>query len=458
MKHLMIKHEDTKTQRGENTKARKGEGTKGRRYEKKSLCLCVFVFILICVAMPIHAQTKKELTIEQCQQLARENYPLIKQFGLIEQSKEMTISNLVTAYFPKLSLTAIGGIMDGMPAVSMPGAPAETPDKKKLIGMAQLNQVIWDGGAVGAQKRIVRNAADVERANVEVSLYAIREQVNQLFFGILLIDEQLKQLDILSDNLSRNLGKAEVARANGIAYQSDVDALKVEILNTEQQRTELDAGKTAYLELLSLLIHKPLNNDVVLAKPVADDIPQTIEIMRPELQLFEQQRNLYNAQNDAITAQLMPKLGLMGFGVFMNPSVNLGAAKIDHILMGGLSLSWNVGALYTQNNDRRKIKNSLMQVDVQQETFLFNTNLKLKQSNNDIIKSKKLLAKDDEIIRLRRNIKAAAESKYEHGVCTMTDLIREINAEHLANQNKSVHEIQYLMNVYNYRCKAGVTN
>ena len=424
----------------------------------KHSCINKFVFMLffLCTVIPLHAQAKKELTIEQCRQWARENYPLIKQFGLIEQSKDMSISNLVKAYFPTLSFTAIGGVMDGMPAVSMPNAPAETPDKKKLIGMAQLNQVIWDGGAVGAQKKIVRAAASVERENVEVSLYAIREQVNQLFFGILLIDEQLKQLDILNDNLSRNLTKAEVARSNGVAYQSDIDALKVEMLNTDQQRTELDAGKAAYLEMLSLLIHQPLDNNVELEKPVAASIPPTVQIMRPELRLFEQQRNLYNAQNDAVTAQLMPKLGLMGWGVYMNPGINLGAAKLDHILMAGLSLSWNIGALYTQSNDRRKIKNSLMQVDVQQETFLFNTHLKLKQSDNDIAKSKKLLENDEEIIRLRSNIKAAAESKYENGVCTMTDLIREINAEHLANQNKAMHEIQYLIYVCGYWERTGM--
>ena len=420
---------------------------------------CISYLFLLCFLLSagtsVDAQTKAELTLEQCQQLAKENYPLIKQFGLIEESRDMTVSNLLKAYLPQLSLTAIGGVIDGMPSVSMPNAPAETSNNRKLIGMAQVNQLIWDGGAVGAQKKIARAAADVERENVEVSLYAIREQVNQLFFGVLFIDEQLKQLDILNDNLSRNLEKATVARANGVAYQSDVDALKVEILNTMQQRTELDAGKVAYLEMLSLLIHQPLN-DAVLAKPVAEDIPQTTQIMRPELRLFEQQRNFYSAKNDAITSQLMPKLGLMGLGVFMNPDINFGASKIDNILVAGLSLSWNVGALYTQSNDRRKIKNSLIQVDVQQETFLFNTNLKLKQSNNDIIKSKKLLEKDDEIIQLRKNIKTAAESKYENGVCTMTDLIREINAEHLANQNKAMHEIQYIIHVYNYRNKAGM--
>ncbi len=418
----------------------------------KTVHVIFSIFLLCCLlgaGIPVCAQSQTKLTIDQCQRLARENYPLIRQFGLIEQSKDMTVSNLIKAYFPKLNVTAIGGIMDGMPAVSMPNTPAADPEKQQLIGMIQLEQVIWDGGAIKAQKKIANASAEIERENVEVALYAIREQINQLFFGMLLIDEQSKQLAVYRDNLQQNLKRAEVAYANGVAYQSDIDVLKVEILSSDQQLTELNANRTAYAEMLSLLIHQPVDAQTVFEKPATEVGLPAASIMRPELNVFEQQRNMYNAQNSAITAQLMPKFGLMGFGVFMEPGINLASSKLDHLLVAGVSLSWNIGALYTQSNDRKKIQNNLMQVDVQQETFLFNTKLKLKQNYNEIAKSQQLLTKDDDIIRLRQNIKTATETKYENGVCTMNDLLREINALHLANLNKAIHEVQYLIQVYN---------
>ncbi len=418
---------------------------------------CVFNLLSLSFCFlfcSVLATAQAQLTIDSCQVKARANYPLIKQFDLIEKSKNMTIANANKAYLPQLSITAIGGIMDGMPNMSAPGSTEKASDKQ-FIGMAQLNQVIWDGGMIRAQKKIAEAGAEVEQQQAEVSLYAIRDQVNQLFFGILLVDEQLKQLDILNENLTKNLSRAETAYTNGTAYQSDVDALKVEILNLEQNRTQQSYLRGAYAEMLSHMIGEKIADNTTFEKPIRTSVPLSDSITRPEMRLFDQQRKMYDAQNSALTAELMPKLGIMGFGVFMQPGINFGIDKLDHVLVAGLSLSWNIGSLYTVSNNRKKIKNSLLQVDVQQETFLFNTNIKLKQSNSEIAKYKQLLEKDDEIVTLRKNIKQATETKYANGVCTMTELIQKINDENLARQNKALHEVQYLLNIYNYNTTIG---
>jgi len=87
-------------------------------------------------------------------------------------------------------------------------------------------------------------------------------------------------------------------------------------------------------------------------------------------------------------------------------------------------------------------------VDIQKETFEFNNNIVTRQQQTEIEKLQSTLANDDEIIRLRRNIKKAATSKLENGTASVSDLIRELNAENQAIQLKSLHEIQLLMNVY----------
>jgi hypothetical protein len=116
--------------------------------------------------------------------------------------------------------------------------------------------------------------------------------------------------------------------------------------------------------------------------------------------------------------------------------------------VGGLRLSWNISGIYTQKNNINKLELSQKTVEVQRETFLFNNNLVTKQQKNDIEKLQSTLSNDDEIIRLRQNIKKATIAKVENGTATESDLIREINAENQARQLKSLHEIQLLMTVY----------
>lgn len=408
--------------------------------------------ILLFTLIVTFTQASAQLSLEECQRLARENYPMIKQFDLIEKSKEMNLSNAAKTYLPQFSITAMASLIEGIPEISMPNTGSEN-ENYKFIGIANLSQTIWDGGNTRAQRKITSANAEVEKQNVEVMLYQINERINQLYFGILLTDEQLKQIDILDDNLDRNLKRAETARKNGTAYQSDLDAIKVEMLNSEQSRINLMAQRNAYIQVLSIMINKEISPTTKLETP--NPIITTNNINRPELRLYEQQRLLYDAQNSAITSRYMPKIGLTGYAIGLTPGIKLANEKLDHLLMAGISVSWNIGGLYTKKNDRSLIQTSKLMVDVQQETFLFNTNLELKQTDNQIERSRQLMLKDDEIVRLRESIKRASEIKYENGASTMSDLLSDINAENLARQNKALHEIEYLMNLYNHKTTAG---
>src|SRR6187402_144610 len=188
-----------------------------------------------------------QITIDGCQEKARANYPLIKQYDLIAKSSDYNISNANKAFLPQISLTGIGGyVIAGLPEFSVAGkAPAES-SKAQFIGIAQINQVIWDGGATKSQKDIIKSSAEVEKSSVDVSLYSIRERVNQMFFGILLIDEQSKQLGILCEELKLGLNKVRLSKENGLAYESDVDEVKAEMLSLEQKKIEFNYTRKGY--------------------------------------------------------------------------------------------------------------------------------------------------------------------------------------------------------------------
>jgi len=414
----------------------------------------VYKLTLLILFLSAGSVSAQPFRLEECQEKARSNYPLVKQYDLIEKSTEYTISNASKAYFPQLSVTGIGGyIIKGLPSL-MPGADA-SKDKLQFIGIGQLNQTLWDGGATRAQKEIIKATAEVDKANVDVAMHAITERVNQLFFSILLLDEQKNLLNLLTENLNRNSKAVKLSNENGIAYSMDVDEVKVEILKTEQRIAELDYARQGYSTMLSLMMGIPITGNVQLTKPEIGIFDETNDINRPELNLYQYQRSQIEAQDKMRKVGYMPKLGVLGAGIMIQPGMAFGPEKLNSLAIAGVNLSWNTQGLYTNSNHRELSKINLDRINSQQETFLFNINLELAQQRSEIEKQNSVLKRDEEIVALKSNIKKGYEQNYQNGMCTMNDLLLATNNEIDARANRAVHEIQLLMSVYLYKTTSG---
>ena len=397
--------------------------------------------------------TAQVLSIDSCYAFAVKNYPLIKQYELIEKTKEYTLNNAGKAYLPQVSVTAIEGYVFGnLPSFGAPGSNTESGNFK-FIGLAQVNQTIWDGGATKTQKNIINASAEADKASVDVSLHDLRSRVNQLYFGILLVDEQLKQLEIQSAILSNNINRIEQLNENGLAYKTDVDEIKVEQLKLNQQKTGFNYTRNGYVTMLSLLIGAKINEQTTLQKPLIGNLLSDTEIVRPELSLYKSQRNLLNAQAGMQHVNLMPKIGLLGAGVLLAPGISSGGATT--IGVAGLSASWNISGLYKNSNEKQLTKQALNKIDVQEETFLFNTKFQMTQASADIDKQKAVLADDDEIVKLTQTIREGYQLKYDTGVGPLHDLLNATEKESEARAQKALHEMQLLMTLYNYKTISG---
>jgi len=408
-------------------------------------------FLVILLSIICQLSSMAQLTVEVCQEKAKANYPLVKQYGLIEQTAQYNISNANKGYLPQLTLSAKGTYQSQVtklpitiPNVTIPGL-----SKDQYQAVVEANQVIWDGGAISAQKKITNANTEVEKQKLEVDLYTLNERVNQLYFGVLLINEQLRQNDILQNELQTNYNRIASYKQNGVANQSDLDALKVEQINTQQRETELKSTQKSYFIMLSALTGLTIDAKTELIKPEINlAILNATTNHRPEIGLFDAQNKLLESQKELLNAGNRPKIGAFVQGGYGKPGLNMLTNAFSDFYMGGIRLSWNLSGFYTQKNNLNKIEISKKVMDVQKETFLFNADLKTRQQQTEIEKLQSTLSNDDEIIRLRGNIKKSASAKVDNGTLSITDLIREINAEDQAKQLKSLHEIQLIMNVY----------
>ncbi|GAO43134.1 TolC family protein [Flavihumibacter petaseus] len=404
--------------------------------------------IAACMGLAAAQAKAQPLTIDSCYAMALRNYPQIRQYALIDKTRDYTLNNAAKAYLPQVSLTAIEGYVFG-------GFPESGGSNFKFIGLAQVNQTVWDGGATKTQKKIIEASAEADKASVDVSLHDIRSRVNQLYFGVLMVDEQLKQLAIQDSILNNNIRAVQLKSDNGLAYKTDVDEVRAEQLRLHQQRTEFSYTRSGYIKVLSLLIARPLNNEAILDKPLPAGQYAGMDIVRPELNLFKQQRNLATAQAGMQKVNLYPKLGVLGAGVLFAPGINLGPTALSSLGVLGVSASWNINGLYKNNNDKQLTTQQLNKIDVQEATFLFNTRLQLSQSAATIDKQRAILTDDESIVALRRSIREGYQVKYDNGVSPVIDLLNAGQRELDARALKALHEMQLLMTIYDYKTISG---
>ncbi len=396
-------------------------------------------------ACPVCAQ----LTLDDCKALARENYPVIRQYELVAQSCEYTVSNAAKAYLPQIQFNANASYQsdatkfDGeLPGISFTGVPRDQYDFSLNI-----SQNIYDGGATARTKKVARQQGQVDTEQVNVSMYDVYQRVEEMFFGILVLDAQLRQNQLLQDDLEVSYANVVSMLDGGIANQSDVDAVKVQQLQTQQSAVSLAASRKAYIQMLGIFIGREVSDGEQLVTPAAEE-PLLIVNNRPELALYDARSNLYTARLKALDSDVLPHLSLFVQGGYGEPGLNMFKSGFQAYYRVGATLAWNIGNFYTRSNSRKNIEIERLKMETERETFILNTRLQSERQEGEISKLRQQISQDDEIIALRESIRAAAESKVANGTETVNEMLRDINAVSDAREQRALHEIQLTQEIY----------
>ena len=407
-----------------------------------------------------------QITLDECFKKARENYPLIKQFDLIEKSKSYNLAVANKNWVPQLSLTGKASWQSDVTEfperfISMMETMGITdvnfPSKDQYNVSLNLSQTIWDGGITATQKKITTLNAEISKEQTEVNLYTLYSQINQLYFNVLSLNEQLKQNQIFIEELERNYKMIDSYVENGIAMRSDLDNVKVSILDAKQRRTEMQSFQKSGLAVLSAFIGQIINTPDELVRPESGVMHTNIE-NRPEMKLFSVQNKQFEIQSKMLYTKGMPRIALFATGAVGNPGLNMFKSGFTPYFIGGVNLSWNFGGLYTMQDEKRNLVNLQKNTEIQKEVFLFNINQKTTQQNADIEKLTELIRQDDEIIELRARIKNTSAAKVENGTLTVSDYLRDVTNENIARQIKTLHEINLLQTISQINIEIGNIN
>lgn len=428
----------------------------------KKVIQATAILLVLLAATPSAA-----ITIDECRRMATENYPMVKQYGLVEMSTDYSISNAKRNYLPRISISAQATyqseVVEFSPEIqnmfSTFGVNYAGIDKNQYRATIELQQNIWDGGVSKAQRKKAEAEGESSARSIETEIYSVNERIDQLYFGILILKARQEQNIKLRELLKSNCDKIEGMLRNGTATQSDYDAVRAEQLAAEQDYRRITASCKAYCNMLSLFTGKEITPDTEFILPEAIYDPDA-ENRRPELSLIDARISELDAEEFALKRASNPKIGAFAQGFYGNTGLNMFKDMMEHRWSAnyivGIKLQWDISQYYTRRNTKNKITLARQQLLNNKETFLFNSNIKKKEIEGEIDKMHEIMRKDDEIIKLRRAVREAAESKYRNGVIYISDLLREITLENNAEINGKLNRIELAKEIY--RLKTTLNN
>ena len=410
------------------------------------------LFAVVCTA------ASSGQSLEECRHLAREHYPEIRQYDLIAQTEQYNLSNAARAWIPQVTLSGQATYQSATPTYPEAFNTILQANGIEMAGISRdqykiavdVSQYIWDGGKSKADKAIAEAEAEEQRSRVDVSLYDLQSRVDNLYFGILLLDERKAQTEALIEVLASNLARLQTYYKNGVAMQADVDAVEAELLTARQSLGQVESSRASYRRMLEIFIGQPLAAEN-LERPAMPQL-QSRTSARPELALFEAQESKLEAQRKAINASLMPRFSAFAQGYYGYPGLDMFKSMVSSAwtpnAIVGVRMSWNIGAFYTKRNNLEKLNAAEKQIAVQRDVFLFNTQMQTTQDDGEIARLRQAITDDSRIVELRRRVRMAAESQLKNGVIDATDLLRKISDETAAALARSTHEIELLQATY----------
>jgi outer membrane protein TolC len=408
------------------------------------------VFLFLVVA---NVRGQDTLTVVQCYERAEANYPLIAQRALIEQTGSFTVESASKGYLPQISIGGQATYQSDVTQIplEMPGIEPLTKDQYRIFG--EISQNLYHGGTVRQQKKAEEINATIESGRLDVDLYQLRNRINELFFGILLLKEQVKQSDLVREDLAGSLKTIQAGIRHGTALHNAEDILQAEMLRVDQRVIELESAEASFRDILGIFINQPIGADMVLEKPEWSINGQDFD--RPELRLLDLQKQGIEASRGLLSARKKPRIELFLQGGYGKPALNMLENSFELYYIGGIRFNWLLSGYYTFKREKEILDLRQQSLDVQKETFLFNTGVTKNQHAAEITKLQRLIEVDGKIIALRLRARETATVQLEEGVISASDYVREVNAADQARQDRATHETLLLMAQAKYRFTTG---
>ena len=412
----------------------------------------LLLLLFLVFTVPLAAQ--QTITLQECYDLVTINFPLAKQSALLKQQHELDLEVISNGKLPQFDLSAQATYQSDVTSVPIPNAGIEPLNKDQYRATISVNQLIYNGGVINASAQAKSAQLKTQQKQVEVSLYQLKQKVNQLYFSIVLFQKKEALLTEKQNQLQTQLKEVRSGIANGVMLPSSDKVLEAELLKISQQFSEIKNNKIAFAENLSSLISKPLSIETFFEIPLTESVITTA-LNRPELELFQLKKEEINRNETLISKQKLPKL--MGFatGGYGNPGLNMLDNSFQTIYTVGVKLNWTIFDWNSNKKQRESLVITKDLIETEAETFKLNTAIERNNQEKEILNISELIKIDSDIIALRKTVLDATKSQLRNGVITTSAYVIELTNLNEAEISLATHNIQLELAKANYNITTG---
>ena len=400
--------------------------------------------------------SQEKMSLETCYSLLNKNYPLAKQGELLLKQHELDLAVISTNKLPKLELgaqTTYQSDVTQMP-IEIPNTTVEAPNKDQYKATLSVNQLIYNGGLIDATAKVSEATLKTQQKQVEVTLYQLKKQVNAYFFSVILFNEKLDLLRTKKTLLETKLNEVKAGIKFGVLLPTSDSVIEAEILKIEQQLEEISLNKNSLITSLAQLIGTPISTDTAFENPTITTDFNT-ELKRPELALFQLQKEKIETSENLLSKQNAPNLIGFATGGYGNPGLNMLDNSFQTFYQVGVKFNWTVFDWNSNKKQRASLLINKEIVENEAAVFQLNTTIQLQQKQVEINKLSSFINSDLEIIELRKKILKSAESQLKNGVITSSAYITEVTNLFEAENNLRTHNIEMLLEKANYNTIKG---
>jgi outer membrane protein TolC len=408
----------------------------------KALIHLLIVILLCSITSKSAAQS---IRLDSCQIWAKEHFPLSRQLPFLQQSEQFSLANLEKGLWPQISVNGQATLQSDVTQlpIKLPGVTIPSLSKDQYKTSIDINQPITDFWVINQQKALIQGQYTIERNKTEVELYPIKQKVNQLFLGVILLQAQIELNNIAINDLQKNIAKTQAGINEGTAFGLQLNLLMAEKIKLEQRGIELSSARKQYIAMLSLFTGKTLSEKSTFVLPQFNQA--TLETTRPEIVLFNAQLAQISNQSAFLETRKLPKASLFVQSGYGRPTLNMLNNNFGFYGIGGLRFQWNISTWYTIKKEQEILKNSQRSIVLAQESFLLQNQVATTQSSEEVTKFDQLIASDQKAIALRKSIRTSLEAQWEQGIISTQDYLIQVSAEDQVKQNEVIHQIQKLM-------------
>ncbi len=410
----------------------------------------VLILLILIIPWATILRAQKILTLKECYEKAMAANALADEKDAYSKISKLKDDNLSKGWLPTLdangsilynsSVVDMSSALGSLPIPGIASAIKPLPHEQYKVTV-DINQTIYDGGAIKSARNIERTELSVNEKQTETDLYKLRGQINSFYFNLLLIARQKELLNNFLELITKRLSSMQSALNNGVIMKSDIDVLTAEKIKLEQQLSENEIRKVSLLKVLSDVTGSNIDASTEFVLPSLS-VELSNELSRPELQLFDLRKEQLNASIKMIDAKRMPKaFGFATLGYGNPPGSNFFKDQFAPYYILGAGIKWNIFDWNKSKNERQVITIQEGMIDSRKIDLTDNLKRLLESKSAEITSLKGLIETDSGLIALRKRITASADSQYQNGTITATEYLSELNSEHQAMINFEIHKI-----------------